>query len=136
VQIAIEIKAVMTEHRKAVKNAHHEHVHNYDNNAIAGGVLVVNASGTFRSPLRPEITVHRDSRALVTHCISELRAVSTRGGTKAYGLDAKWAIVVSVDNVDHLGARFITSPPAPPIGDPLHYDAFIRTVCDQYTRRF
>jgi len=35
VRIAIEIKGVMTEHRKAVKNrkrdfeAHHEHVHNY-----------------------------------------------------------------------------------------------------------
>lgn len=142
VQIAIEIKAVMTEHRKAVKNrkrdleAHHEHVHNYDNNAIAGGVLVVNAAETFQSPLRPKITVHRDSAALVAHCISELRGVSTRGGPKGYGLDAKCAIVVSVDNVTHSGARFVTTPPAPPIGDPLHYDAFIRTVCDQYSRRF
>lgn len=142
VQIAIEIKAVMTEHRKAVKNrkrdleAHHEHVHNYDNNAIAGGVLVINAAETFQSPLRPQITVHRDSAALVTHCVSELRAVSSRGGPKGYGLDAKCAIVVSVDNVNRPSAKFIASAPAPAIGDPLHYDAFIRTVCDQYTRRF
>jgi hypothetical protein len=142
VQIAIEIKAVMTEHRKAVKNrkrdleAHHEHVHNYDNNAIAGGVLVVNSAETFQSPLRPEITVHRDSSALVAHCISELRSVSARGGPKGYGLDAKCAIVVSVDNVSRPSAKFVTATPAPEIGDPLHYDAFIRTVCDQYTRRF
>jgi len=142
VQIAIEIKAVMTEHRKAVKNrkrdleAHHEHVHNYDNNAIAGGVLVINASATFQSPLRREITVHRDAARLVAHCMSELRSVSARGGPKGYGLDAKCAIVVSVDNVDRTTAKFVTSPPAPAIGDPLHYDAFIRTVCDQYTRRF
>jgi hypothetical protein len=142
VQIAIEIKAVMTEHRKAVKNrkrdleAHHEHIHNYDNNAIAGGVLVINAAETFQSPLRPQITVHRDSAALVTHCVSELRAVSSRGGPKGYGLDAKCAIVVSVDNVDRPSAKFMALAPAPALGDPLHYDAFIRTVCDQYTRRF
>jgi hypothetical protein len=142
VQIAIEIKAVMTEHRKAVKNrkrdleAHHEHVHNYDNNAIAGGLLVVNAAETFQSPLRPEVTVHRDSAALVSHCIAELRAVSMRGGPKGYGLDAKCAVVVSVDNVNRSSAKFVTAAPAPAIGDPMHYDALIRTVCDQYTRRF
>lgn len=62
VQIAVEIKSVMTEHRKAVKNrkrdleAHHEHIHNYSDTAIAGGVMVINASPTFKSPLRPAPT--------------------------------------------------------------------------------
>ena len=61
VQIAIEAKAVMTEHRKAIKNrkrdfeAHHQHVHNYDANAIAGGIVVLNGSSTLKSPLRGEI---------------------------------------------------------------------------------
>ncbi len=56
VRIAIEHKAVMTEHRKAVKNrkrdfeAHHEHVHRYSSSVIAGGILIVNGSSTFKSP--------------------------------------------------------------------------------------
>lgn len=142
VEIAIELKAVMTEHRKAVKNrkrdleAHHEHVHNYDPNAIAGGVLVINASPTFRSPLRPENTVHQKPDELVKHCVAELRAVAFRGGSRNDGLDAKCAIVVSVDNQCADSVAYVTRPPAPPVGDPLHYDSFVRTICDLYTRRF
>jgi hypothetical protein len=142
VEIAIEIKAVMTEHRKAVKNrkrdleAHHEHVHNYNASAIAGGVLVLNASPTFRSPLRPQLTSHRDPDALVRHCVDQFRAVATRGGPTGYGLEAKCAIIVEVDNVNLSKACYTTTSPAISQGDPLHYDSFIRTVCDHYSRRF
>lgn len=58
--MAFEFKTVMTEHRKAIKNrkrdleAHHEYVHNYNAQTIAGGVMVINASPTFRSPLHPQ----------------------------------------------------------------------------------
>lgn len=142
VQIAVELKAVMTEHRKAVKNrkrdleAHHEHVHNYNNQAIAGGVLIVNAAATFKSPLRPGVTTHRNPDDLVKHCIAELRGVSSRGGSTGYGLEAKCAIVVDVDNVDLSRACYVTTSPAIPVGDPMHYDSFIRTICDLYSRRF
>ncbi|MBN1343232.1 MAG: hypothetical protein JXQ73_11165 [Phycisphaerae bacterium] len=142
VQVAIELKAVMTEHRKAVKNrkrdleAHHEHVHNYNSSTIAGGVLIVNASSIFKSPLRTEPTVHKSPMKLVEHCVSELRSVAVRGGRTGYGLEARCAIVVEVDNVAHGAAEFINRSPAPTVGDPLHYDTFIRTICDHYTRRF
>ncbi len=142
VDIAIEIKAVMTAHRKAVKNrkrdleAHHEHVHNYNNNTIAGGVFVLNASESFQSPLLSEPTIHGSPARTVEHCVSELRSVSTRGGTKGYGLEAKCAIVVDMDNVNHGATKYVSTPPAPPMGDQLHYDAFIRTICEHYTRRF
>lgn len=142
VQIALEFKAVMTEHRKAVKNrkrdleAHHEHVHNYDELAIAGGVLVVNASPTFRSPLRQKETVHRKPDELVRHCISELRSVATRGGKTGYGLEAACALVVDADNQDNSAARYAATEGVPMSGDPLHYDTFLRTICDQYRRRF
>ena len=85
VRIAIEIKGVMTEHRKAVKNrkrdfeAHHEHVHNYNRRAIAGGILVVNTASRFKSPLRPEVTSHGSGPAvtkLAEHCINEMRNVT------------------------------------------------------------
>ncbi|MCL4216210.1 MAG: hypothetical protein KJ052_04290 [Candidatus Hydrogenedentes bacterium] len=142
VQIAIEIKSVMTEHRKAVKNrkrdleAHHEHVHNYNDSAIAGGVLVINAASTFRSPLRPEATAHKNVDRLVQHCIDEFRAVSVRGGKAGYGLDSKCAIVLKMDNINPSATSFLGKPPAPQIGDPIHYDSFIRTICDLYSRRF
>ena len=72
----------MTEHRKAVKNrkrdleAHHEHVHNYSPDTIAGGVLIINAAERFKSPLRRRVTSHHDVLQLVEHCVSELRAVA------------------------------------------------------------
>ena len=141
VQVAIELKSVMTEHRKAVKNrkrdfeAHHKHVHNYSESTIAGGVMIINASATFRSPLRPEITVHRDVRPLVEHCIREMRNVSMRTSPGMDGLDAKGAIVVTVDNVAWPSASYVTGSPAPAIGDPMHYDAFIQRLCSQYQSR-
>jgi hypothetical protein len=142
VEIAIEIKSVMTEHRKAVKNrkrdleAHHEHVHNYRNDAIAGGILVINAAKTFQSPLRPAVTVHKSPDLLVTHCLNELRAVAVRGGNRGYGLDAKCGIVVDCDNVNRKRCEYVVGIPAPVVGDPLHYDAFIRTICELYSKRF
>lgn len=66
IQIAIEIGGVMTEHHKAVKNrkrdfeAHHQHVHNYSNAAIAGVVMVINAAPRFQSPLVSHATVHKN----------------------------------------------------------------------------
>lgn len=139
VQVAIEIKAVMTEHHKAVKNrkrdleAHHEHVHNYSQQAIAGGVLIVNAAPVFKSPLRPGATTHKNPSKLVQHCLAELRSVSSRGGPTGYGLEAKCAIVVDLDNIDCTTTKYVQSLP---VGDPLHYDSFVRMICDHYTRRF
>ena len=141
VRIAIEHKAVMTEHRKAVKNrkrdfeAHHEHVHRYSSSAIAGGILIVNGSSTFKSPLREGTTKHRDPKALVEHCIDQMRAVSQRPDT-GYGLEAKAVVAVDLDNVNLERAGLLTSLPAPQVGDPLHYDAFIERLCTLYTERF
>jgi hypothetical protein len=143
VQVAIEIKTVMTEHRKAVKNrkrdfdAHHAHVHLYNQNAIAGGVIVINASDQFRSPLRQEDTVHHNPQKLVTHCINEIRSITSSGGIiGSPGLDAKAVIVVDLNNITILETSYVISKPAPSVGDPVHYDSFIQTVCDLYTARF
>lgn len=142
VEIAVEIKSVMTEHRKAVKNrkrdleAHHEHVHNYSRQAVAGGVFVVNAAETFKSPLRPETTRHNNPSGLVKHCISELRSVASRGGSTGYGLEARCAIVVDMDNQRLASTAYLTNPPAPRVGDPLHYDAFVQSICRCYAERF
>jgi len=144
IQIAIEIKSVMTEHHKAIRNrkrdleAHHDHVHRYNQHAIAGGVLVVNAASTFCSPLRgiDIVTVHRDPAALVRLCIDQMRAVAERHTVNATGLDAKAVIVVEMDNQHLSSTCYLTKSPAPTVGDPLHYDAFIQTICNLYSERF
>jgi hypothetical protein len=81
------------------------------------------------------VTVHKNPSALVTHCMNEMRAVTSRG-VEGRGIDAGCAIVVSHDNIDNASTHYITSPPAPQIGDPLQYDAFIQKVCSEYSRRF
>lgn len=142
VQIAIEIKSVMTEHRKAIRNrkrdleAHHDHVHRYNPRTIAGGVLVLNCAETFRSPLRQGVTVHRNVPRLLEHCMHHARSISVRSGLQGQGLDAKCVLVVDMDNQDLDAARYLTRPPAPTVGDPLHYDAFLQALCALRTQRF
>ena len=132
----------MTEHRKAIRNrkrdfeAHHDHVHRYSNRAIAAAVLIVNVSPTFKSPLRLAITQHKDPGGLVRHCLEQMRAVATRTGLNTAGLDARAAIVLEMDNVENEGTSYVIASPAPAVGDPMHYDAFIQAICSQYRERF
>jgi hypothetical protein len=142
VQIAVELKTVMTEHRKAVKNrkrdfeAHHDHVHRYSQRAIAGGVMVINIAATFKSPLVAHVTEHREPESLVRHCIEQMRAVSQRSDPVGVGLDAKAVIVVNMDNQNIAKARYLSRGVAPRVGDPMHYDAFIQAICSLFTDRF
>ncbi|MCK4283887.1 MAG: hypothetical protein KAX44_06190 [Candidatus Brocadiae bacterium] len=142
VQIAIEIKSVMTEHRKAIRNrkrdleAHHDHVHRYSRRVVAGGVLIVNQSATFLSPLRQERTTHTRPAELVALCINQIRAVAERQAPHGEGMDAKAVIVVDMDNEELASTAYVTGGAAPHIGDPLHYDAFVQRLCDVYQQRF
>jgi len=142
VQVAVEIKSIMTEHRKAIRNrkrdleAHHEHVHRYNNHTIAGGVFVVNQAAAFKSPLRDEITEHKNPRSLVEHCVLQMRSIASRSALQGAGLEAKAVIVVDMDNQNLAATRYLTTAPAPPVGDQLHYDAFVQSLCSLYTQRF
>jgi hypothetical protein len=145
VRIAVEIKGVMTEHRKAVKNrkrdleAHHEHVHHYGRTTIAGGVMVINASPSFSSPLRQLRMAQRTPAimsGLVLHSINEMRNVTEAGGGSTHGMEAKCVVVVDFDDQDPGAAHYVNVAPAPQPGDPLHYDSFIQKLCSEYTARF
>ena len=142
VQVAVEIKSIMTEHQKAMRNrkrdleAHHEHVHRYSNRAVAAGVFVVNQSLAFKSPLRADVSEHKKPAALVEQCVLQMRSIGSRPGLEGAGLESKSVIVVDMDNQDLATTRYVTQPPAPQVGDPLHYDAFIQSVCAFYAHRF
>jgi len=142
VQVAVEIKSIMTEHQKAMRNrkrdleAHHEHVHRYNNQAIAGGVFVVNQARTFKSPLRASVSKHKKPDTLVEKCVLQMRGISSRAGLQGAGLECKAVIVLDMDNQDLASTEYVTQPPAPQVGDQLHYDAFIQSLCAFYTHRF
>lgn len=144
IRIAVEAKAVMTEHGKARRNrqrdldSFHQFVHRVNQNIVAGALTVVNIAERFRSPLRRgDITTHKNVRQLVTDTLALIRHLPVRSETTSgAGLEANGAIVVNHDNIDNPAARLVTAAPAPQVGDPLHYDAFIQHICDQYTRRW
>lgn len=142
-RIAVELKSVMTEHLKARKNrkrdleSHHQHVHAYDPQCIAAGILVVNASQTFKSPLRPEITVHaKTPDQLIQIVADEFHSLTMSTGQNSPGLDAKCLIAVSMDNVNHAATRYVTRRPALQVGHPAHWDSFIQRLCTVYSQRW
>lgn len=143
IRIAIEAKTIMTEHGKARRNrqrdldSFHQFVHRYDPEAIAAGLTVVNIAERFRSPLRREVTVHRNIQDLVKETMRLLRALPTRSApTPDAGLEANATILVNHDNVSLKKTRLVTAPPAPQVGDPLHYDTLLQRICDRYTQRW
>src|SRR5437016_1406562 len=49
-------------------------------------------------------------------------------------VDAYCTFVVDVDNQGHVAAR--TTRPAPQLGDPDHYDTFLKRICRFYSERY
>lgn len=143
IRIAIEAKTVMTEHGKARRNrqrdldSFHQFVHRYDADTVAAGLTVVNLAERFKSPLRPAASIHRNIRALVQKTMALLRSLPQRPArADTPGLEANGAIVVSHDNIDLNSSALVTGAPAPQVGDPLHYDSFLRRICDSYVHRW
>src|SRR5436309_3905050 len=143
IRIAIEAKTIMTEHGKARRNrqrdldSFHQFVHRYDPDAIAAALTVVNLSERFKSPLRPAESSHRNVRRLVEETLRLLRALPTRSAlSEPTGLEANGAVVLEHDNIDPQKTRLVSGAPAPQVGDPLHYDTFLRRICDRYAQRW
>lgn len=122
IQIAIELKGIITEHGKARRNrlrdfeAFHGHGHTYDPRTVVAAFLVVNSADCFYSPLnlgkdvlpgkakRPEITAHtsklRNARQLAKESIDLFRSIHLRHSeTDRPGLEALGVIVIEHDNI-------------------------------------
>jgi len=160
IQIAIELKSIMTEHGKARKNrlrdfqAFHSYAHQYSPQTVAAAFLVVNSSQYFYSPLRkPEdITRHgstvQAARSVAAEAIDLFRTIHLRNSaTDIGGLEAIGVVAVEHDNLiihpeSHLLAslhRKTSVAPTPPslrVGDPMHYQTMIQRICSQYSERF
>lgn len=160
IQVAIELKTVMTEHGKAQRNrlrdfaAFASHGHRYDPATVLGAFLAVNAAESFYSPLRKDddITSHGTKRATARQVakttVNLFRAIDLRhSDSRSQGLDGLGVIAVEHDNLAihpdppayshlHKPTRMAPVPPSPSIGDPLHYHTMIQRLCTAYTKRF
>lgn len=143
-RIACEAKAIMTEHRKAQRNrqrdldALHQFMHRYDQNTIVAALTIVNVADSFRSPLRPTVTEHKNPLDLGRASLDLLRTIPMRTHpSNGAGLEANAAILIHYDNSGRkLISRIHAASPAPQPGDPLHWDSFVRRLCDLYTQRY
>ena len=156
IQIAVEVKGVMTEHGKARHNrlrdlqAFHSHAHLYDQSVVAAAVVVVNVSPIFWSPTRSEldVTQHRSMEKLGKETVDLYRNLPLRNNPdEGPGLEAAAVLVVKHDNlsinpiIESLTftpgtSEIVRLAPSPPEGDPLNYSTMIHRICRSFERRW
>jgi hypothetical protein len=144
--MAIDAKTIMTEHGKARRNrqrdlnSFQDILHRKNPRTIVGGLLLVNLSERFQTPLARQaagITIHRNIVRLVTEIVTLMGALarSTPDGARP-GLEALGVIVLSHSNVIGEATRLIEDPPAPASTDPLSYASFLTDLCGAFATRF
>jgi len=147
VLVALEAKAAMTEHVKALPrfydelNSSHQIVHGASNQALAVGLAMVNASPTFISPDRnkiqgaPVVTSHDQPRVATVAVEMVRNKLPRRSAGTGAGYDGLAILVVSAAN-DGSPVTLITDPPAPPPGDIFNYDNMVTRVANEYDTTF
>jgi hypothetical protein len=149
VLIALEAKACMTEHVKAIPRLHdelnssHLIIHGSTDEAIAAGFAMVNIADRFISPgrnLKPFVKPivwnrHKqpDAAAAVINMISDIARRSKSGDV---GYDAMAIVVVDCLNDDVSPVRLVSDPPAPRPNTTFHYGNLIERLSHLYATRF
>jgi hypothetical protein len=148
VLLALEAKACMTAHQRALPrlydelNSSHLTVHGAHDSAIAAGFVMINGAKTFLSPdlnkqnraSAPEWSTH-DQPKSVSITIDKVKQLPRRSKTGIPGYDALGIVVVSCKN-DGSPVTLYTSAPAPQKQDSYHYVAMIDRLQAIYATRF
>jgi hypothetical protein len=149
VHMALEAKAAMTEHIKALPrlfdelNSSHLAIHGSADFAIAVGFAIVNFAATFvsvdrnktSSPGHPKsVTKHTQPKATV-RTIQKLEEIPRRTQGGVEGFDALGIVVIELRN-DGTPVKIVTGPPAPGPNDVWHYDQMIRRIASLYAAKF
>lgn len=148
VHLALEAKACMTAHQKALPrlydelNSSHDAVHGASDLAIAAGLVMINLSEEFISPTkgnesyrRPsEISKHVQPR-MTDLVIEKVHEVPRRTFTGKAGFDALAITVVRCRN-DGSPVEIVEGYPAPLAEDPVSYEMMLARVEHLYQSRF
>jgi hypothetical protein len=149
--VVLENKACMTAHGKAAPRLRNElegaveAINKSDSLTVAGGLVVVNASSLFVSPVyRDNGYVEPGVRRPTSHsqpddakrAVSKLKNIPLRSKDAATGYDALGIIVVSAAN-DGRPCTLVQDPAfgAPESTDIWHYTRFIQELAKQYRHR-
>lgn len=148
VLLALEAKACMTAHQRALPrlydelNSSHLTVHGATDQAIAAGFGMVNMATDYLSPDQnkknratdPEWSHHKQPRDAIL-AIEKIKQLPKRSKPGETGYDALSIIVVNMAN-DGSNVTLVDAPPAPQQGDIYHYASMIDRLAHIYTTRF
>jgi hypothetical protein len=151
VLVALEAKAAMTAHVKALPrlydelNSSHLATHGASSQALAIGYVQVNNAPEFYSSvtnaplikrgLPMELNTHKqpDDTLRVIDKVSQL---PRRSGKSGDGFDAIGITVLDMRNDFTTPVTVVTRPPAPQPGDNFHYDGMIVRMANEYDSTF
>ena len=144
VLVALEAKATMTAHVRALPRLHdeldssHQTTHGNSERALAVGFVMVNGGESFISPdmnkfdlskMPPNVNHHRQP-ANALRVIEKVREIRRRSGSSTVGFDAIGVMVVDMAN-DGSPMRVLGSP------DPLFpYDQMVQRIAHEYAASF
>lgn len=148
VLVALEAKACMTAHQRALPrlydelNSSHLTVHGASDQAIAAGFVMVNVASTYLSPdlnkknrqTDPEWSSHAQPRDAQL-AIDKVKQLPRRARPDQTGYDALSIVVVECVN-DGSPVTLLERPPAPPVGDIHAYASMIDRLGHIYATRF
>lgn len=149
VLIALEAKAAMTAHQKALPrlydelNSSHQIVHGASAQALAIAYVQINAasrfasspSNRFRWDERPPVINSHTQPKSVLEVIGKVEELPRRTGTAGNGFDGIGVTVLDFENVGG-AVHLVNAPPAPQPEDPFNYDNMIVRMANEYDSRF
>jgi hypothetical protein len=148
VLVALEAKACMTAHIKALPRLFDEltssysTIHGDTDQALAVGFAMINASRTFLSADMNKYDISEGAATVNEHpphaaqrAIDKVRELDRRKGSSAVGFDAFGVIVVSMRN-DGSPVELVTGPPAPKPDDVDSYQRMIGRIAQRYDTSF
>jgi hypothetical protein len=149
VQVALEAKAAMTAHIKALPrlydelNSSHLCVHGASSRAIAIGFVMINASPLFVSFDLNKFDLHSRPAEVSKHAqplwlertMQKVAEIPRRSSNRDTGFDAIGIVVVNGVN-DGQPYTLVTAPPAPQPGDTFYYDNMITRMANEYDTTF
>lgn len=151
VLIALEAKAAMTAHVKALPrlydelNSSHLAVHGASSQALAIAYVQVNAADTFISSnpknvtliqhgMEPEVSQHRQPADTI-RVLEKIAEIPRRSSNSGNGFDAIGLSVFELHN-DGSPVKVIEDAPAPQAGEPFHYGGMIVRMANEYDAVF
>jgi hypothetical protein len=148
VLLALEAKATMTAHQRALPrlydelNSSHATVHGATDHAIAVGFVMINIADVYLSPdlnkrnraTDPHWSRHMQPRDAVL-VIDKVKQLPKRSKVGDVGYDALAIALINAAN-DGSEVRLVTSSPAPQPGDIYHYSSMIDRAAHIYAMRF